>query len=296
MVEERKPLGIFQQLHLFLELIKFPHTIFALPFALTGAVLAAQGIPEGEKIFWILVAMVGARTGAMAVNRLVDMELDALNPRTAQRALPRGLLQPFTVLAMAIFSFALLVFAAAQLNRLCLLLSPLAIGLTVFYSYTKRFTSFSHLILGLCLACAPIGAWIAILGRVDLPPLVLGLAVLLWVAGFDILYSLTDIEFDRAHGLYSIPVRLGDKAGMRVSLVFHTAVPILLGIVGQLLRLGSLYYVGLVPVVFLLGYEHATIRRHGLKRLETAFFNVNGLISLIFFTFTLLDAMLIFPG
>jgi 4-hydroxybenzoate polyprenyltransferase len=231
----------------------------------------------------------------MAVNRLVDMDLDALNPRTAHRALPRGLVQPFTVLVVAIFSFSVLVFAAAQLNRLSLLLSPVAIGLIVFYSYTKRFTSFSHLILGLCLAGAPIGGWIAILGRVDLPALVLGLAVLFWVAGFDILYALADIEFDRTYGLYSIPARLGDKAGMRVSLIFHAAVAILLGLVGQLLRLGPLYYLGLLLVVLLLGYEHATIRRHGLRRLETAFFNVNGLISLIFFTFTLLDLLLIVP-
>ncbi len=291
MPEEGKVLGPFAQLHLFLELIKFPHTIFALPFAFTSAILAARGIPEGAKIIWILVAMVGARTGAMAVNRLVDMDLDALNPRTAQRALPRGLLQPVTVLAIAVFSFATLVFAAAQLNRLCLLLSPVAIGLMVVYSYTKRFTTFSHLVLGLCLACAPIGAWIAIVGRVDVPPLVLGLAVLFWVAGFDILYALADIEFDRAFGLYSIPVRLGDKAGMRVSLAFHAAMATLLVIVGQLLHLGLLYYVGLVLVGLLLGYEHATMHRHGLRRLETAFFNANGLISLIFFAFTFLDVV-----
>jgi 4-hydroxybenzoate polyprenyltransferase len=293
-VKEGKTLGAFQQFRLFLELIRFPHTIFALPFALTGAVLAARGIPAGEKIVWIVVAMVGARTGAMAVNRLVDMDLDALNPRTAHRALPRRLLRPITVFALAILSFAVLVFAAGQLNRLCLLLSPVAIGLTIFYSYTKRFTTFSHLILGLCLAGAPIGAWIAILGRVDLPPLVLGLAVLFWVAGFDILYSVADIEFDRAYGLYSIPARLGETAGMRVSLAFHAAMPVLLAIVGHLLHLGVLYYVGLLLVVFLLGYEHATMHRHGLRRLETAFFNVNGLISLIFFAFTLLDAVHIF--
>lgn len=294
MPEEEKTVGAFQQFRLFLELIKFPHTIFALPFAFTGAVLAARGIPDGEKIVWILVAMVGARTGAMAVNRLVDMDLDALNPRTARRALPQGLLRPVTVVAIAILSFAVLVFAAGQLNRLCLFLSPVAIGLMVFYSYTKRFTSLSHVILGLCLACAPIGAWIAVLGRVDLAPLILGLAVLFWVAGFDILYAVADIEFDRTYGLYSIPARRGDRAGMRVSLIFHVAMPMLLAIVGQLLHLGPLYYVGVLLVVCLLGYEHAMMHRHGLRRLETAFFNVNGLISLIFFSFTLLDALVNF--
>ena len=271
----------------------------ALPFkpqwhrSLPGAVLAAGGIPKWEKVFWILVAMVGARTGAMAVNRLVDMDVDALNPRTANRALPRGLLRPATVLIMVTCSFAVLVFAAAQLNRLCLLLSPVAIALTVFYSYTKRFTSCSHVVLGLCLACAPIGAWIAVRGTVDLPPLVLGSSVLFWVAGFDILYALADIESDRAHGLYSIPARWGREAAMQVSLLFHVAVPLLLGVVGQLLRLGPLYYVGLLLVVVLLAYEHTTMRRHGLQRLEIAFFNINGLISITLFAFTLLDALTI---
>jgi 4-hydroxybenzoate polyprenyltransferase len=170
-----------------------------------------------------------------------------------------------------------------------------AIALMVFYSYTKRFTTWSHVVLGLCLACAPIGAWIAILGRVDLPPLLLGLAVLCWVAGFDILYALADIEFDRAYGLYSVPARFGGQAAMRVSLCLHTTVPILLGLVGQLLDLGPLYYLGLVIVVALLGYEHATVRRHGLTRLQTAFFNVNGLVSITLFVGTLLDAVLIFP-
>ena len=293
MREEQRAVGPFRQLLVFLELIKFPHTVFALPFAFTGAVLAAGGIPKWEKVFWILMAMVGARTGAMAVNRLVDMDLDALNPRTANRALPRGLLRPVTVLIMATCSFAMLVFAAAQLNRLCLLLSPVAIALTVFYSYTKRFTSCSHVILGLCLACAPIGAWIAVRGRMDLPPLVLGLSVLFWVAGFDILYALADIESDRAHGLYSIPVRLGGEAAMQVSLLFHVAVPLLLGVVGQLLGLGPLYYLGVLLVIVLLAYEHTTMRRHGLQRLETAFFNVNGLISISLFACTLLDALII---
>ena len=293
MREAQRSVGPFQQFLLFLDLIKFPHTVFALPFAFTGAVLAAQGVPSWQKVFWILVAMVGARTGAMAANRLVDMDLDALNPRTANRALPRGLLRPTTVLVMAVCSFALLVFAAGQLNRLCLLLSPVAIALTVFYSYTKRFTACSHVILGLCLACAPIGAWIAVRGQVDLAPLILGLSVLLWVAGFDILYALADIDADRAHGLYSIPATLGGEMAMRVSLLFHVAVPLLLGIVGQLLHLGPLYYLGVVVVVVLLAYEHTTMRRHGLQRLETAFFNVNGLISITLFAFTLLDVLMI---
>lgn len=280
------------QLRLFLELIKFPHTIFALPFAFTGAILAAEGIPSGEQLFWILIAMVGARTGAMGVNRLVDKDLDALNPRTADRALPRGLIDARTVLLFVIAAFALFVFAAAQLNRLCLLLSPVAIALVVFYAYTKRFTSLSHLVLGLCLACAPIGAWIAVRGDLTPAPILLGLAVLLWVAGFDILYSLRDIAFDREHRLYSIPARLGAQAGMQISLLFHTAVPLLLGLLGHLLALGFWYYGGLVLIALLLAYEHGTLRRHGLQRLDVAFFNVNGIISLTFFTFTFLDLLI----
>jgi len=288
-----RSVGRLQQFRLFLELIKFPHTVFALPFAFTGAVLAARGIPDGGTIAWILVAMVGARTGAMSVNRLADRELDTKNPRTASRPLARGLIRPLTVRVIAALSFLVLVFAAAQLNRLCLLLSPVAIALTVFYSYTKRFTSWSHLILGLCLAGAPIGGWIAVAGRLELPPVVLGAAVLFWVAGFDILYALADVEFDRAHGLYSIPAKLGSRAGMRVSLLFHVAVPVLLGIVGRLLELGALYYLGLGVIGCLLGYEHATVRRHGSARLDFAFFNVNGLISLTLFTVTLLDVLLL---
>ena len=292
MTPQQKPGNVLQQLRLFLELIKFPHTIFALPFAFTGAVLAAQGIPSGEKLFWILIAMVGARTGAMGVNRLVDKDLDTLNPQTADRALPRGLVHPRTALAFVIAAFALFVFATAQLNRLCLLLSPLAIALVVFYSYTKRFTSLSHLVLGLCLACAPLGAWIAVRGDLTTAPLLLGLAVLLWVAGFDILYSLRDIDFDREHKLYSIPARLGVRAGMQISLLFHTAVPLLLGLLGHLLQLGPFYYGGLSLIALLLAYEHGTLRRYGLQRLDVAFFNVNGLISLTFFTFTLLDLLI----
>jgi 4-hydroxybenzoate polyprenyltransferase len=289
---EQKPGGVLQQLRLFLELIKFPHTIFALPFAFTGAVLAAKGVPSGEKLFWILMAMVGARTGAMGVNRLVDKDLDALNPRTADRALPRGLIRPGTALAFVTVAFTLFVFAAAQLNRLCLLLSPVAIAFVVFYSYTKRFTALSHLVLGLCLACAPLGAWIAVRGDLTTAPLLLGLAVLFWVAGFDILYSLSDIDFDREYQLYSIPARLGVRAGMRISLLFHAAVPLLLGLLGHLLQLGAVYYGGLLLIVLLLAYEHGTLRRHGLKHVEVAFFNVNGIIGLTFFTFTLLDFLI----
>ncbi|MCI0371436.1 MAG: putative 4-hydroxybenzoate polyprenyltransferase [candidate division NC10 bacterium] len=284
-------MGPLARIRLFLEMIKFSHTIFALPFALMGAILAARGIPDGRTLFWIVVAMVGARSGAMGMNRFADRDLDALNPRTKERALPRGLIRPGQVLALVGASFALLLLAAYNLNPLCLALAPLAIVILAGYSYTKRFTTLSHLILGLCLAFAPMGAWIAVAGRLELAPLLLGTAVLCWVAGFDILYALTDIAFDRAHGLFSIPARLGERGGLTVSLLLHALTPLLLAVVGSLLGLGAWYYAGVLFVLLLLAMEHAIIRRYGVSRLELAFFNVNGVLSVGIFLFTLADLL-----
>lgn len=284
-------MGLLARLRLFLEMIKFSHTIFALPFALMGGVLAARGVPDGRTLFWILVAMVGARSGAMGMNRYADRDLDALNPRTQERALPRGLIRPGQVLALVGVSFALLLLAAYNLNPLCLALAPLAIVVLAGYSYTKRFTAISHLILGLCLAFAPLGAWIAVAGRLELAPLLLGAAVLTWVAGFDILYALADVAFDRAHGLFSVPVRLGERGGLSVSLLLHALTPILLAAVGSLLGLGFWYYAGVLFVLVLLGAEHVIIRRYGVARLEFAFFNVNGILSVGIFLFTLADLL-----
>lgn len=276
----------------FLEMIKFSHTVFALPFALMGAILAARGIPDGRTLLWILVAMVGARSGAMGMNRYADRDLDALNPRTRERALPRGLIRPGQVLVLVALSFALLLLAAYNLNPLCLALAPLAIVVLAGYSYTKRFTTLSHLILGLCLAFAPIGAWIAVAGRLEVAPLLLGAAVLCWVAGFDILYALADIPFDRAHGLFSIPALLGERGGLSVSLLLHALTPLLLAAVGSLLGLGAWYYAGVLFVLLLLAVEHVVIRRYGTSRLEFAFFNVNGILSVGVFLFTLADVLL----
>jgi len=283
--------GLLARVRLFLEMIKFSHTVFALPFALMGAVLAARVIPDGRTLFWILVAMVGARSAAMGMNRYADRDLDALNPRTRERALPRGLIRPGQVLALVGASFALLLLAAHNLNPLCLALAPLAIVLLAGYSYTKRFTALSHLILGLCLALAPIGAWIAVAGRLDAAPVLLGGAVLTWVAGFDILYALADIPFDRAHGLFSIPARLGERGGLTVSLLLHALTPILLAAVGSLLGLGAWYSAGVLFVLLLLAVEHVIIRRYGVSRLELAFFNVNGVLSVGIFLFTLADLL-----
>ncbi len=284
-------MGLLARARLFLEMVKFSHTVFALPFALTGAILAARGIPDGRTLFWILVAMVGARSGAMGMNRYADRDLDALNPRTKERALPRGLIRPGQVLVLVAVSFALLLLAAYSLNPLCLALAPLAILVLASYSYTKRFTTLSHLILGLCLALAPIGAWIAVAGRLEFAPLLLGGAVLTWVAGFDILYALADVPFDRAQGLFSIPARLGEQGGLAVSLLLHALTPLLLAAVGVLLGLGGWYYAGVLFVLLLLAVEHVIIRRYGVSRLEFAFFNVNGVLSIGIFLFTLADVL-----
>ncbi len=278
---------------LFLELVKFPHTVFALPFAFMGAILAARGIPPLPRVFWIVVAMVAARSGAMAMNRLADQELDALNPRTRERALPKGLVRRSEVILFTIISFALLLFAASRLNPLCLKLAPFAIGVMILYPYTKRFTFLSHLILGLALAMAPLGAWIAVTGSVAHPAAVLSLAVLFWVAGFDILYALADIDFDRTTGLHSIPVRFGPSGAMAVSRIFHALTVLWLLLLIPVSDLGHFYLGGVVLASGLLVYEHLVLIRHGLKRLNAAFFTANGILSIALFCFTLLDILLL---
>ncbi|MBI2903098.1 MAG: UbiA family prenyltransferase [Candidatus Methylomirabilis oxyfera] len=278
---------------LFLDLVKFPHTVFALPFALMGAILAARGIPPLPTLLWILLAMIGARSGAMAVNRLVDQEFDARNPRTRDRALPKGLVGRGEVTAFAVVSFALFLFATSRLNPLCLTLAPFAMAILIVYPYTKRFTFLSHLILGLSLAMAPLGAWIAVTGRVETTPAVLGLAVLLWVAGFDILYALSDIDFDRATGLYSIPARFGAAGGMAVSRVLHALTLALFFLLIPLSGLRYFYLTGVLLASALLLYEHLLLIRYGLKRLDAAFFTANGILSIALFCFTLLDTLLL---
>lgn len=278
---------------LYLELVKFSHTVFALPFALMGAILAARGIPTPPTLFWIVLAMVGARSGAMAINRLADQEFDARNPRTQERALPKGIVRRGEVILFTLGSFALFLFAASRLNPLCLKLAPLAMAVLILYSYTKRFTFLSHLMLGLALAIAPLGAWIAVTGEAAAVPVVLGIAVLFWVAGFDILYAMADIDFDRAAGLHSIPARFGIPAGMAISRSFHAATLILLFLLTFLSDLRSFYLAGVLLAAGLLVYEHLLLRRYGLKRLDAAFFTTNGLLSISLFGFTLLDVLML---
>ena len=237
--------GVFGSLRTTLEMIKFSHTLFALPFALYAAFLAAGGWPAPATLAKILLAMVGARSAAMAHNRLADRRIDAANPRTASRALPSGALSVGFVRAFLAASVVLFVAAAASLNRLTLLLSPVALALLLLYSYTKRFTALSHLVLGLCLALAPVGAWIAVRGALELLPVLLGLAVLLWTAGFDVIYSLQDEEFDRSAGLRSIPARLGAARALVVSALLHVAMAVLLGTVWRLSGGGTIFLAGI---------------------------------------------------
>jgi 4-hydroxybenzoate polyprenyltransferase len=283
---------LLKKLRIVLEMVKIEHTIFALPFAFLGAFLAARGIPRPAQIGWILVAMIGARSAAMAFNRLIDLPYDARNPRTLNRALPRKLLTRGFVVAFIIGSSAVLVFAASRLNRLSLELSPLALGIIFFYSYTKRFTWLTHIFLGVALACAPIGAWVALRGSISLSPIVLGLAVALWVAGFDVIYSCQDVEFDKGETLYSIPKRFGVRAALWISAALHL---VMLGILGFLFRregLGGISMAGLVLVGLLLAYEHSLVRPKDLSRANTAFFTINGWISILLFATTTIDMLL----
>jgi 4-hydroxybenzoate polyprenyltransferase len=273
--------GVAQSFRTTLEMIKFSHTLFALPFALYSAVLAAGGWPNAGTLAKIVLAMVGARSAAMAHNRLADRRIDAANPRTASRALPSGALSVGFVRTFLVAAVALFLGAAASLNRLTLVLSPVALALLLVYSYTKRFTALSHLVLGLCLALAPVGAWIAVRGSVSALPILLGLAVLFWTAGFDVIYSLQDEEFDRREGLRSIPARLGARGALVVSAVFHAAMAVLLLAVWRVSGSGTLLLVGIGATVAALVYQHAIVRPGDLSRVNAAFFTANGFVSIV---------------
>jgi len=267
-----------------LEMIKIEHTLFALPFAFLGAVLAARGIPSLWQIVWIAVAMVGARSTAMAFNRIADRAYDARNPRTRTRAIPAGVLSVGFVWGFTLISATIFFVAAAMLNRLTILLSPLALGSVLLYSYTKRWTVLSHLILGWCLAIAPTGAWIAVRGALDSPiPLLLSLVVMLWTAGFDVLYACQDYDFDRREGLYSIPARFGVARSLWISRGLHLAAFAALVALYFLTNLGASAAVGVVVTGALLIYQHTLVRANDLSRLNAAFFTTNAFVSVILF-------------
>ncbi len=282
------------QLGTVLEMIKFEHTIFALPFAFLGMLLAAEGWPSWRTVGWIVVAMVGARSAAMGFNRLADRRIDAANPRTADRALPAGQVGAGFVAAFVVTSGLLLVLAAWRLNPLALRLSPVALLILLGYSYTKRFTGFSHLILGLALSGAPLGAWIAVRGDVTAAPLALAGAVLLWVAGFDVLYALQDLEHDRRVGLHSVPARFGAVGALWISGALHLGMLVLLVLVPRIYPagLGGAYWIGVLGCAALLAYQHWIVRPSDLSRLNAAFFRANGLLAVWLFGATAVDVLL----
>jgi len=284
--------GFLGRLRTTLEMIKFEHSIFALPFALTGAVMALHGWPSCRQIFWITVAMVGARSAAMTFNRIVDLRFDARNPRTRMRALPAGHLSLGFATGFTLLSVALLVFAAYMLNPLALELSPVALAIILGYSYTKRFTWLSHLAIGISLGISPIAAWIALRGDVKLPILILGAAVALWVTGFDLIYACQDTDFDREEGLASVPSRFGIPAALYGSIFLHAVMLALLVELARMEHLGWIGFTGLAAVALLLAYEHALVKPSDLSRLNAAFFTINGYISVLFFVTWATDILL----
>ena len=291
-------MGLFTSLRTVLEMIKIEHTIFALPFALVGMLLAAEGWPGRRTMFWIVIAMVGARSAAMGFNRLADRRIDAANPRTSDRALPAGAVTPGFVAAFVACSAIVVVVAAWQLNSLALKLSPLALLIILGYSYSKRFTPWSHLLLGLALSGAPLGAWIAVRGSIEATPLVLAGAVLCWVAGFDVLYALQDKEHDRRAGLHSVPARFGDTAALWISSGLHLVMLILLALVPRIYPpgLGWAYWAGVGGCAILLAIQHSIVRPGDLSRLNAAFFQANGLLAVYFLVAVAVDFWLRAPS
>jgi 4-hydroxybenzoate polyprenyltransferase len=275
--------GLAGKLRTTLEMIKFEHSIFALPFALVGAMLAVRGWPTWRQVFWLIVAMVSARSAAMTFNRIADRKFDALNPRTRLRALPAGLLTLRFAAGFTVLSCGLLALAAWELSPLAFKLSPLAIAILLLYSYTKRFTLLSHLVLGICDGLAPVAAWIALRNSVSLSALLLGVAVAFWVGGFDLIYACQDVEFDRRVGIHSVPQRFGVAAALYGSIACHVVMLSLLVWVGRIESLGWLAAAGVALMAALLAYEHWIVRPSDLSRLNAAFFTVNGYISLLFF-------------
>jgi 4-hydroxybenzoate polyprenyltransferase len=283
---------LVRDLRVTLEMIKWEHSIFALPFALCGAMLAAGGLPTLRQLLWIIIAMISARSAAMAFNRVADASIDAANPRTSTRALPAGTLSPAFVSAFVVVSCAIFVLAASQLNRLALELSPVALAVVLLYSYTKRFTRWSHLVLGFALGIAPAAAWIAVRGSLDPRILLLTAAVTFWVGGFDVLYACQDYDFDRQSGLHSIPRYVGIGGALAIARTFHVIMLLLLIALVAVFGLGKLAVVGVLSVAILLTYEHTLVSPRDLSKLNAAFFTMNGVISVVFFAFLAADLLL----
>ena len=275
----------------FASLVKIEHTLFALPFAYVGAFLAVDGVPSAHDLLWITVAMVGARTLAMGLNRLIDAAIDARNPRTASRELPRGLLRPWQVAGLCLVALAVFLVAVWQLDPIVRWLWPIPVAGFVIYPYLKRFTWICHLWLGAVDGLAPVGAWVAITGKLPWQSWVLGLAVATWVAGFDCFYSLFDAEIDRAQSLHSVTTRFDVRGAFLAARLLHLATVACLIAVGAGLPVGVVYWLGVATVAILLGYEHSLVRPDDMRRLDMAFFTMNGVISVAFFGFVLVDAV-----
>ncbi|MSP40043.1 MAG: 4-hydroxybenzoate octaprenyltransferase [Deltaproteobacteria bacterium] len=297
--DQKKPRGLKSKISHYASLVRFSHTIFALPFALSSVALAWPRHPVTLRaLAWILVAMVGARSAAMGFNRLVDRKFDALNPRTKNWELPQGKVQVGEAIILTSIASLFFIFAAYQLSWLCFLLSPVALAIVFFYSLTKRFTWAAHLFLGLALSIAPIGAWLAVAGATVsigelTTPLLLGLAVVFWLAGFDIIYSLQDREFDSRQGLHSIPVRFGVAGALRLSSLFHLITIIFLALVGVSAALGYIYWIGFGAVAVVLIWEHRIVTPNDLSRINRAFFDYNAYVSLAYLLATLADTVFI---
>jgi 4-hydroxybenzoate polyprenyltransferase len=272
-------------------MIKFQHSIFALPFAYIGAFLSQMKVPSFITIFWITLAMVGTRSFAMSLNRLIDMEIDRRNPRTADRALPKKLISISNVILFTVISLSLFLLSVYNLAPICRYLWPFIVIPFVIYPYTKRFTWLSHFVLGFCLGLAPVGAWIAVTNTLSFEPFLIGAAVLLWVAGFDILYAIQDIDFDRQRRLFSVPVRFGVKRSLELTRLLHIASIVILTWLGINLSLGLFYFAGLVVTSILLGYENSLIKPKDLSKLNLAFFTMNGVISMVMFCFVAIEVV-----
>jgi 4-hydroxybenzoate polyprenyltransferase len=285
-------MALIQKTADYLKFIKFSHSVFAFPFAFTAALIAADGIPAVHQIFWITVAMVSGRSGAMGMNRIIDRKIDALNPRTENREIPKGIIKTSEALLFTIISFAILLFTAYKLNPLCLKIAPFVIFVLFTYSFTKRFTWMCHVILGIALSLAPLCAWIAVRGTFDIKILPLCLAVMFWVAGFDVLYGLQDMEFDKKQGLYSIPKAFGIETSLWISRVFHLITIGLLISLVPIFNLSNLYIMGVLIASVIMLYEHSLVKPADLSKLNIAFFNMNGYISITVFVFTLFNYLI----
>lgn len=283
---------VFNKIKTYGNLVMFSHTIFSLPFAFVSMLIAANGMPKFSVFFWIGIAFLGARTGANALNRLVDKDIDAKNPRTADRHLPRGIVKNTEVVILVLVCFALLSLAAFMLNPLCAMLLPVAIFLFVLYSYTKRFTWTCHLVLGFISGGAPVGAWIAVTGKISWICLVLGAANALWVAGFDIIYGSQDVEFDRKEGLYSIPAVFGIKNALLISTLFHIMTVILLTYIFFIAGLSYVYLTGLIIIAVLLYKEHKMVSPTNLMNVKIASYGINQIVSIVFLIFSTVDILL----